>query len=232
MTTFNFSELSNVSAVNTSKYLKPWEIYEVKFDGINQVDIPNKNDESNPYKTVAISFTGESGNFTKNLFIPQTEEDKVRREYDSKEGRKIAYPSRYEEFIYTILQLAQVLNPESYPKMMANISKCKTIGDFIKLASTIINAKKGAKTHLKVTGRNSNGKVYADIPRVCAVNKDGDIWVSNNFVGDNLEFTAYEVQQAKAYHEATPTDMSILETENNPDKADSDNLDFDAMLEL
>lgn len=70
MTTFNFGELSNVSAVNTSKYLKPWEIYEVKFDGINQVDIPNKNDESNPYKTVAISFTGESGNFTKTcLFL-------------------------------------------------------------------------------------------------------------------------------------------------------------------
>ena len=40
------------------------------------------------------------------------------------------------------------------------------------------------------------------------------------------------MQQAKAYHEAAPTDMSILETENNPDKADSDNLDFDAMLEL
>ena len=53
-----------------------------------------------------------------------------------------------------------------------------------------------------------------------------------NAGSSSLKFTAYEMQQAKAYQEAAPTDMSILETENNPDKADSDNLDFDAMLEL
>lgn len=232
MTTFNFSGLSNVSAVNTSKYLKPWEIYEVKFNGIEQVDIANKNDESNPYKTVAISFAGKDGNFTKNLFIPQTEDDKIRPEYSSKDGKKISYPSRYEDFIYTLLQLAQVLNPDGYTKMMANISKCKTINDFIKLSSTVINAKKGAETHLKLTGRNSNGRVYADIPRVCSVNRDGEIWVSNNFVGDNLEFTAYEVQQAKSYHDAAPTDMSMLETADNPDKTDSDDIDFDSLVEL
>lgn len=236
---FNFGGIQETSAVNSNKSLKPWGIYSVNFEGLEMEEMKGKKDPNAVYKTVKMKFAGEDGAFSKNLFIPSTEEDAKRPEYENKEGHKYEGPSRFETFKWTLLQLAQVVNPDGYKKLQEQSSKIRSMEDFLKLVMAVANAKKGASTKLKLTGRTTeDGKTYAEIPRIVAVNKEGKVFISDNFVGDKVEFTAYELEKVKAYNTAKPTDVaSVVAGENTPDSVaskeevkDLDGIDFDNLL--
>ena len=238
MAEFNFGGIQGTSAVNSSKSLKPWGIYNVSFDGLELEDVKGKKDPNAVFKTVKMKFSGEDGVFSPNLFIPSTEEDAKRPEYENKEGHKYEGPSRFETFKWTLLQLAQVVNPEGYKKLQEQSSKIRTMDDFLKLTMTVANAKKGAKTKLKLTGRTTeDGKTYAQLPRIVAINKEGELFVSDNFVGDKVEFSAYEAEKARAYNTAKPTDVEAIVSKDTPDSAapneeikDLDAIDFDSLV--
>lgn len=227
MTAFNFGGIKDNSAVNTSKSLKPWGIYDVTFDGLTRGSIKGKKDPDKVYDVIGISFSSEEGSFSTNLFIPSSDQDNERQVNTSKDGHEYQSPSRFEEFKWTLLQIAQVVNPEGYNKLKEQSSKIKTMDDFIKLVTTVANAKKGTKTKLKLTGRNNNGTVYAQIPRVCGINKNGECFVSNNFIGDRVNFTPWEASQAKEYNTAKPTEMESVVV---PQVNDSEDIDFDSLL--
>lgn len=231
MTAFNFGGIKETSAVGVSKSLKPWGIYEVKFDGLELNDIKGKKDPEAVYKTIKMSFSNDEGVFVNNLFIPATEQDAERPVYKNKDNHEYEAPSRFEDFKWTLLQLAQVVNPEGYKKLQEQSSKIKGMDDFIKLIMMCANAKKGVTTHLKLTGRTTeDGKTYARIPRIVGVNKEGELFVSDKFVGDNLEFTLYEADKAKAYHSAKPTDMETADTEGgHGSEEDLNEIDFNGL---
>lgn len=239
MAEFNFGGIQETSAVNSSKGLKPWGIYAVNFDGLELEEMKGKKDPSAVYKTIKMKFSGEDGVFSKNLFIPSTEEDAKRPEYENKDKHKYEGPSRFETFKWTLLQLAQVVNPEGYKKLQEQSSKIRSMEDFIKLVVTVANAKKGAATKLKLTGRTTeDGKTYAEIPRIVSVSKEGKLYVSDNFVGEKVEFTAYELEKVKAYNTAKPTDVESVVSKDTPDSVsnnkevkDLDKIDFDKLLE-
>lgn len=231
MTNFDFGNINNTSAVSNSQSLKPWEIYEVKFDGIEKEEIKGKKDPEASFHTIKLSFSNSEGKFIKNLFIPrETSDDLDRPEFENKEGHKYQRPSRFEEFKWKLLQLAQVLNPEGFEKLQKVANKIKTMDQFIDSIIKIVNAKKGEQTKIKLTGRNVNGVIYADIPNVSAINHDGDLFVSNNFIGPRVAFTSYEAQQAAAYKSAKPTDM-VSQLSNTKVENNSDDIDFDSLAE-
>ena len=234
---FNFGDVVTTSAVNSSSALKPWNIYEGKFEGLERTELQGKKDPNSKYDTIKFSFSCDEGSFTSSIFVPSREEDFVRQVYTNKDGHEYERPSNFEEFKWTILQIASVVNPTGYEKLKTQVVKCKTIDDFIKLVLAVANAKKGATVKLKLTGRESNGSVFAQLPRVCGVDRQGNCFVANTFIGNNVYFSDYEERKAAEYANRKPTKNveDLLKTDESDQNsqsnaADADDIDFEGLL--
>ena len=91
---------------------------------------------------------------------------------------------------------------------------------------------KGTETKLKLVGRNRDGKVVAEIPRILGINKEGEAFVADNYIGSKLFFSDYEEGKRAEYLNSKPTDMEkkddldniASEQENNDDEFDLANL--------
>lgn len=227
---FNFSNLANASFSNenSTQYLKPFDIYTVKLTKIEKGELKGSKDPNAVYPIVTLEFTGTGdshGIFTKNLFIPTSEEDSKRPEYENSNGHKYQRPSRMENFQYTLMQLVHVLNPAGEAKIMENASKIKSTDQFIDLIVKALTGKDDVETKLKLVGRNANGTTYAELPKACGLNKEGNIFPIN-FIGDNLFFNNYEIEQQKKYQNAKPTDMETVTEEEPSDEINLDDIDF------
>ena len=224
---FNFSKLSNSSfSSNSTQYLKPYEIYKVNLTKIEKTEIKGSKDPNAVYPVISLEFTGcgdNKGIFTTNLFIPATDQDMERPEFENAEGHKYYRPSRFENFQYTLMQIVHALNPTGEEKIKANASKIKTIDQFIDLVLKALAGKDKVETELKLVGRTNNGTIYSALPNACGINKEGEVFPVN-FIGENLFFTNYELTQQKNYRNAAPTNMDKVE--NNPDE-DSNDIDLD-----
>ena len=229
MSNFNFSNLSDTNfSSNASSHLKPYDIYKVNLTKIEKTELKGSKDPNAVYPVVALEFTGTGDNkgvFSTNLFIPTTEQDMERPTYQNNEGHEYQRPSRFENFQFTLMQIVHAINPAGEEKIKANSSKIKTIDQFIDLIIKALSGKNKVETDLKLVGRNSNGTIYADLPRACGLNKAGEIFPVN-FIGDNLFFTNYELTQQKNYQNAKPTNMSSVD--NNPDEKEEE-LDLDGL---
>lgn len=227
---FNFSNLANASFSNenSTQYLKPFDIYTVKLTKIEKGELKGSKDPNAVYPIVTLEFTGTGdshGIFTKNLFIPTSEEDSKRPEYENSNGHKYQRPSRMENFQYTLMQLVHVLNPVGEAKIMENASKIKSTDQFIDLIVKALTGKDNVETKLKLVGRNANGTTYAELPNACGLNKEGNIFPIN-FIGDNLFFSNYEIEQQKKYQNAKPTDMGTVTEEEPSDEINLDDIDL------
>lgn len=210
---FNFNTLGTTSFVNnnTTQYLKAYEIHDVNLTKIEKTEIKGSKDPNAVYPVVALEFTGikdSHGVFTTNLFIPNpdSERDTERPTFQNANGHDYKRPSRMENFQYTLMQLVQILNPEGAKKIIEASSKIKTVDQFVDLVVKALASKTNVDTKLKLVGRNSNGTVYASLPNACGLDKKGQLFPVN-FVGDNLFFSNYELDQQKARNNATPTEM-------------------------
>lgn len=203
----NFGYLADTVAV--SGRLKPWGIYPVKFQGIEEREIQGKKDPSKTYKILTAKFEGENGYYNEDTFFPN--EDSVKRNtYTNKEGHEVEMPSSFEQIMTYIAQLAGVLNPEGFKKMQAASSKFKSFDDVCKALNQILTPKVGTECFIKLVGRNRDGRIQPALPRITALNKEGKVFTSDNFISlkqDILAFTEYEETQIKAYKNAKPTSM-------------------------
>ena len=224
---FNFNSLAtNNFSSNSGSHLRPYNIYKVNLTKIEKTELKGSKDPNAVYPIVALEFTGcgeDKGVFSTNLFIPTSEKDMERPTYQNNNGHDYQRPSRFENFQYTLMQIVHALNPDGEEKIKANASKIKTIDQFIELIIKALKGKDKIETNLKLVGRNNNGTIYAALPNACGLNKSNEVFPVN-FIGDNLFFTNYELQQQKNYQNAKPTDMS--QTENNPDVNNDDDLDI------
>lgn len=226
---FNFNSLSNTNFASTSgQYLKPYDIYEVYLTKIEKSEIKGKKDPNQVYPVVSLEFT-EAGDtkrtYSENIFIPASESDMERPTFKNKEGHDYQAPSHFENFQYTLMQIVHALNPVGEEKIKENASKIKSIDQFIDLVIKALAGKDKIKTNLKLVGRNSDGAIYATLPKACGLTKAGEIFPTN-FIGDNLFFNNYELTQQKNYKNAKPTSMpkndDVSDTGSDVDLADLD----------
>ena len=225
MSNFNFNSLGETSFVSeSSNYLKAYDIYPVNLTKIEKTTLKGK--DGTEYGIVALEFKGcgdNKGVFTTNLFIPNKDADFERRVNETSGAH---YPSSFEQFQYTLMQITQVINPTGAQKIIDNASKLKTIDDFIGLIIKALAGKDSVKAYLKLVGRVNNGVTYAALPSACVLGKDATAETKPsplNFISldeSKLQFSNYELSQMKKFKEAKPTNMDKVE--NNPDKADSD----------
>lgn len=118
--------------------------------------------------------------------------------------------------------------------MQAASSKFKSFDDVVTAFIKITDVAKGKETNLKLVGRTQNGSVVAGLPKFVAVNKNGEKFTCDNFVGDKLFFSAYEEGKKAEYQNAKPTDMSSANSSVAKDvdgpSAGSEDIDFESLL--
>ena len=226
----DFGSLANTQATSGSKRLKPWGIYPVKFKGVEVREITGKKDPTMTYKILTTKFEGEMGYYNEDTFFP-TEASTKRNTYTNKEGHEKEMPSGFEQIMTYIAQLAGVLNPDGFKKMQTASSKFKSFDDVCKALETILKPKIDTDCYIKIVGRNRDGRIQPVFPNITALNKEGKVFTSDNFISlkpELLGFSEYEETQMKAVKEAKPTTMPT--TESNVDTPSEDNDDFSDLL--
>jgi hypothetical protein len=180
-----------------------------------------------------MEFTGcgeQTGVYNHNLFVPTKDSDFERRTNETS-GAK--YPSAFEQFQYTLMQLTEVINPKGAAKIKENASKLKSMEQFIDLIIKALSGKTDVKFFLKLVSRVQNNQTFSTLPSSCVLGKDAKPETKPsalNFVSLDkklLNWSNYELTQMKKYQEAKPTAMKD-NTDENPDTADADvDLDID-----
>lgn len=203
---FNFGISAESAVRNTRRSLTPWNIHDVKFMGCEIKEFDGRKDPTAHYKVLSVNFENEDGYFSVTQFFPKAGDDE-RREFPSKNGGVVTMPSNFETIMAVVKQTAQVLNPAGFEKMQAASSKFRSFDDVVKALITVTDKAKGKETKLKLVGRNRDGKVVADIPRIVGINKQGESFISDNYIGDKLFFSDYEEGEREKYMKAKPTEM-------------------------
>lgn len=234
MSEFNFGSLATTQATsNVQQRLKPWGIYPVKFAGARKETIQGKKDPSATYEILKVRFDGEDGYYEESIFYPKDGDDQ-RPTYTSKDGHEYQGASSFDRTMTFIAQVAEVLNPEGFKKMQEASSKFKSFDDVVKEFITITDKVKGKETKLKLVGRTQNGNVVAALPKFVAVNKNGEKFTCDNFLGDKLFFSAYEETKKAEYLNAKPTEMSnsdsTMATNVDGVSGGSEDIDFNSLL--
>lgn len=207
---FNFGSLATTQAVSTSRaMLKPWNIYKVKFVGAEKKELPNKTNPDSPWKVLDIKFENESGYYTESIFYPN-EKSTERPVYKRDDGSSYEAPSIFESTLTLIAQIMSVLTPEGYKKLQEISTKIKKFDEMADLVIKLTNPVVGKETNIKLVGKTINsgdraGSVMARSPRVVAMNKQGEVFTCDNFIGENLHFTSYEEGKRNEYLKTTPT---------------------------
>jgi hypothetical protein len=234
MSTFNFGSLATTQAVsNAVARLKPWNIYPVKFAGARKETIKGKKDPNAVYEILKVRFEGKEGYYEESIFFPKDGDD-VRPVYTNKEGHEYQGASSFDRTMTFIAQVASVLNPEGFKKMQVASSKFKSFDDVATAFIRITDSVKGKETNLKLTGRTQNGTIVPCLPKFVAINKQGERFTCDNFIGDNLYYSAYEESKRSEYINAQPTNMSTVKespvntSETSEEK--EDDIDFDSLL--
>ena len=220
----------SISATVSSKRLTPWNIHHVKFDGCKIEHIQGKKDPSKVYNILKTRFSNEHGYYEESTFFPETADDAKRPEYKSKDGSTGVMPSHQENAMYFIAQLLNTLKPEAYNKLKEVSPKCKDFKDIAEVVVKLTTPLKGTETNLKLVGRTRDGYVNAALPNFVAIGKEPNdkgvypAYMSDKFIGDNLEFSAYELTKKKEAEAAAPTDMANTVEETKDTSLDLDNL--------
>lgn len=233
----DFSINSSVSAVSNSiKQLAPFAIYDVKYEKSEITEFDGKKDPGKHYKTLRIRFSNTDGYHEETLFFP-TPADAERRKFENSDGTTREMPSNWERTKFFMAQVMEVLNPDGYKKFCEASSKFK---DFEMMANAFIKVLEpavGKETKLKLMGRtDANGNVHAVLPNFLNISKDGQLYVSTNFIGDRVFFSTYEEGQVQKFKNAKPTAMPDLAadplaiTSKDEETKKDDVIDLDSLL--
>jgi hypothetical protein len=231
---FNFGSIGDVKPTSGLRRLAPWDIYPVEFKGCKVEHIQGKKDPSMTYDILKVRFEGEDGYYEESIFFPK-EQDGQRPTYTNKEGHEYEGPSSFERTKTFIAQLITVIcGQEKFQKFAALSPKFKDFGQLCEALIKITDPEKGKKTNLKLVGRTKqDGTIEAALPKFVAVNKQGELFTSDNFIGENLFFTPYEEGKKKEFKKAKPTPSSDLtaDAEATTDNSDMNEVDFNSLLQ-
>lgn len=228
MSDMNFG-FSSASAVrNTRRPLAPWGIYKVKFTGAEIATFKGSKDHSVEYKVLRFNFENEDGYYSEYLFFPK-EGDDIDREYENN-GGKMKFPSNFKVTMSIVKQTLQVLSPKGWEAVQKASAKFKSFDDVANAAIKVLDKVKGTETEIKLVGRVSKGKVVAKIPTIIRYNKEGELYVSDNYIGTKLYFTDYEEGERNKYLNAKPTTPSPKTDTPTPTTEASTDNELDALL--
>jgi len=200
MSGFSFGATAGASQSTAKPKLVGNSLHVVKFDECVSDDIVGVKDPTITYKVLKLRFSNDDGAFEHTVFEPKAE-DFARKENEitDKNGnkQKIPQPSNVESMMLLFKHVIDVVNPTvagQIDREEKNLSAPSW--DVLRtLVISILTPGKGTKTTIKLL-KNKNGE--AVFPGFFAgLTKEGKAYVRNNFIGDKVAFSAYEVDRIK-----------------------------------
>lgn len=226
---FSFDATAGASQSTVKPRLEGNEIYDVVFDGCEIKDIKGVKDPDALYKVLILKFSNEDGSFEHTIFEPRPEDFKRgENEFTNKNGaiEKIPQPSRVESMMLLFKHAIDALNP-AVSKAIDEGKKQISAPNWEALRALIVkilDPVKGVKTKIKLV---TSSKGEASFPFFSAVNRDSKAYIRNNFIGEKLAFTAYEMQKIKAAAGAKPTEMGNDPLGSNIPQGSESTMDLD-----
>lgn len=235
MSEFNFSLNNSQVSSNSSNYFRPYTINDI--DSIKAEYANGTAASGKDWRALDIIFTGKDGQHKERFFIPATDEEGMTRPvFTTSNGGKTEIPAPYEILKQLAIHVLGIYAPAQFEKFKVYCTKVKTMSQFLDGFVKLVNDAPKKETKLKVVGRNSNGTVYARLPRTCGIVKDknGNFTSETypiNFLGENLTFTSYEMGEKDRLAAAKPTNMddNIVDSIDSASKG-SEDIDFDTLL--
>lgn len=206
----NGSNLGN--ATSTSAALKANEIHEVLFKGLEY-----SKSEDGKWEFMKIKFQGVNGGYFTDTTFGLDKDAAVRKKTQFGEN-----PSAYENFMMKIKHLLSAVAPDLLIKMQAGEivftpkGKSDLFQQYVTFIGQQLEAYKDAKTSIKLVQNNKGMACFP--PFFASVSKEGQAYIKNNFIGNNLSFNQREINAFNRVAEARPTVMADT----------TDNLSLDA----
>lgn len=228
----NFGSLSTAQGVATGgKRLKSWEIHKVKFMGCRVETLQGKKDPTAAYKLLITRFENDNGYYEERIFFPNDDSGK-RPVFKNANGHEYEGASNWEQIQTFIMQLLTNINPDKVKNFQAASSKFKTFDDVCSALIKLTDPQKEKEVYIKLIGKtDSEGRLNPAFPRICGVNKQGELFVSDNFISTKegvLAFSDYEESKMKEVKSAKPTNMGKVD--DVPESSDDDISDFEELL--
>ena len=127
-----------------------------------------------------------------------------------------------------IAQLGTVIAPEGYGKMKG--VSFKSFNELCEALIKILKPKIGTETNLKLIGKtDKDGNYVPCLPYFVALNKQGECFTSDNFIGDKVFFSSYEEKRKEEMSKKKPTDMAAKENEVANGDVSGETTDVDAI---
>ena len=209
MSAFSFNTTAGASQSTSKPRLTGNDIYTVKFDGCEIVDIKGVKDPSITYKVLKLKFSNNDGTFEHTIFEPkQSDFNRTESEF-TKDGKveKIPQASGVENMMLLFKHAIDAIAPK-VGKQIDDGSKNLGAPDWNSLrtlVAQILDSGKGNETKIKLM---INNKGEAQFPGFFSgVSREGKAYIRNNFIGEKLAFSTYELTRINNAASAKPTPM-------------------------
>ena len=227
--TLNFGTLATTQTSSSNLHLRPYNIYEgVKFAGI-EGPITGTSAQGNSWKAWDFKFECSEGTYSERIFDPSIGKGAERNEVKRNDGTVAKLPSDWERTQAFLAQVGHTYNPEGFAKVQENAGKVSSFEQLIELFKKCIG-QPTVTTNLKLTGRNNNGSVYASLPTFVRINSStGEVFTSDNFLGDKVAFSSWEKSKKTEYENAKPTNVAATTSISVDTSAKSDDFDLESL---
>lgn len=218
MTNFSFSATAGASQSTVKTRLAGNEIHEVTFAGVAKNSFDSKK-TGETYEVITLTFENKDGVYEHTVFGPRAEDfERKEQEYKDKktdEMRTIPQPSNVESMMLLFKHAIDTINPKIASAIDSG-TKNLAAADWDGIRDIVLQILTPGigKIHTKIklikdkTGQGRFPGFFA------AVNKEGQCYLRNNFIGEQVSFTPYEVTRMNNMATATPTDMTAASNDN------------------
>lgn len=231
---FSFSDTAGASQSTAKPKLAGNNIYTVKFDGCEIKDVDGVKEPGKVYKQLILKFSNDAGAFEHTVWEPRPEDFERREsEFKNKDGKteKIPQPSNVESMMLLFKHAIDSVNPTVAKQID---SKEKNLGaanwDALRtLVAKILDAGKGTTTKIKLLKNSKTGE--AVFPGFfTGLTREGVAYVRNNFIGDKVAFSTYEMKRINDEATAKPTkadDYTSFQANENVSESTGLDIEFD-----
>ena len=191
-------------------------IHNVRFTGVEK--------GTSEYSTIDFSFEGVDEGEVGALHNERMFEPKSSERMPNRFNSAITDPSQAEQFMCKLMHIIAALNPAAHKKIQDGTAKFAP-SDFdtlIKLVKKILDPVVGTEVQFKLL---PNGR-FCGFPGFPArISKNGDLFLSTSFIGQDLTLSAYEKAQIDKANAAQPTNMANTGSELDSMRRDIDELE-------
>ena len=212
--TFSFNATAGASQSTSKPRLPGNDIYDVKFDGAEVQDIQGVKDTTQLYKVLKLKFSNEEGSFEHTVFEPKEKDfEDTETEFTNKNGNteKIKQPAPVKGMMLLFKHLIDAVNPTVAKAIDAGTQQLNA-PNWEKLRLMVIDILKpgeGTQTKIKLLIDNKGEARFPGF--FTAYNKEGKAYIRNNFIGNKIAFTPYELTKIKAAGSAQPANVKPFE---------------------